>query len=311
MILSVQRIWKNLYQKNNHLLSKLSSKDRTNTILQTELCSLIEKQSRLGLKNNTLKTEVDSLKKTLTHFKNQERKFYEQSFRLKDQLKNLQISEGNSNSSKRRLLKEREKAFSEKLVRFLRYRQKVKQAHYHLKKKQMKQQEKIKALEHEINQISKNGNYKPSGWGGDFQYSRVRTLQKPQYDKQSNSLFQIEAMIKQPVSQNESRSKLQIKAFQDNYIHLKKQLQTFEKNNLNYQDQIKFLKKQQEEESRSYKLKKEKLKNWLKHFSSSLEKIQNFKEETLRLQKETQDLKQAADAFKKENQNLKQENWHP
>ena len=143
-----------LYQKNNHLLSQLSSSGRKNTILQSELYSVIEERSKLGIKNSSLTTEVTSLKETVSRFKNQEKKFYEQSLRLKKQLWDSQITTVQGNLSTQQLFKKQEKVFSEKLIRFLRYRQKVKQIHFQFKEQQTKQSKKIEALEQEINQLA-------------------------------------------------------------------------------------------------------------------------------------------------------------
>ena len=63
-----------LYQKNNQLLSQLSSTGRKNTILQTELYSLIEERSKLGVQNSFLTTKVAALKKAMSQFKKQEKK---------------------------------------------------------------------------------------------------------------------------------------------------------------------------------------------------------------------------------------------
>ena len=142
-----------LYQKNNRLLSELSSTGRKNTILQTELCSLIEAKSKLGIENSTLSNEVAALKRTVFRFKDQEKKFYDQSLRLKNQFRDFQITETTTGFSKQRPFEKQEKIFSEKLIRFLKYRQKVKQIHSQLKKQQTQQKEKIEHLNQEVKNL--------------------------------------------------------------------------------------------------------------------------------------------------------------
>ena len=164
-----------LQQKNSRLLERLSSTGRTNSILQTEICSLIEERSRAALANSRLKAETALLQKTVSRFRDRERLFYEQSLRLKGQLQGLSGEAKDPHSLSRALLKNREKAFSEKLIRFLRYRQKVKKAHGRLKEHQAEQKEKIHALEEEIKRLAgdEGGALSKSGAGREgFQYLR-------------------------------------------------------------------------------------------------------------------------------------------
>ena len=163
-----------LQEKTRRLLDRLSSTGRTNSILQTELCSLIEERSRAALDNNRLKAETALLRKTVSRFRDRERLFYEQSLRLKGQVQGLSGEAKDPHSLSRALLKSREKAFSEKLIRFLRYRQKVKKAHGRLKEHQAEQKEKIRSLEEEIKRLAdgeKPADSKTAAGAG-FQYVR-------------------------------------------------------------------------------------------------------------------------------------------
>ena len=76
-----------LYQKNSQLLSQLSSTGRHNNILQSELSDLIKEKSQLDIKNSHLIDEVHSLKKKMSLFNFQYKKFNKQSLRLKRNLK--------------------------------------------------------------------------------------------------------------------------------------------------------------------------------------------------------------------------------
>ena len=57
-----------LFQKNAHLLNRISTTQRRNSLLQKELFSLIEEKSKLGLKNNVLNDEVSSLREKVSFF---------------------------------------------------------------------------------------------------------------------------------------------------------------------------------------------------------------------------------------------------
>ena len=50
-----------LYEKNRRLLTQLSESGRNNSILQTELCSMIEERIKLGAQNSFLESQVASL----------------------------------------------------------------------------------------------------------------------------------------------------------------------------------------------------------------------------------------------------------
>ena len=196
----------------------------------------------------------------------------------------MQIPKRREGFRKQSLVQER--AFSEKLIRFLRYRQKVKQAHYYIKKKQVKQQEKIRSLERQINHLSKNNDKEST--------PRANPLQTPQ--------SQYETTAKSPFSQKEIQT-----GGQNAELLRRSQMQALKKSNPSCQ-----VKEQQE--IPKDQLKKERL----KRFSDILEKIQNFEKETLRIQtktlkkeadkQENKKLKQEANTFKKETEALKEEN---
>ena len=267
-----------LYQKNKSLLSELSSTGRKNTILQTELCSLIEEKSKLGVENSTLSSEVAALKRTVSRFKDQEKRFYDQSLRLKNQFRDFQITEAVTSLSSQSLSKKQEQVFSEKLIRFLRYRKKVKQIHSQLKKQQTQQKEKIDGLEKEIKHLQTH--HKPNIRRFGLQLegrepitSTYLKVKKPGFNKLAfqkreqelkvkvNSVFQ-EKKIPQPFTQV-----------------LKAQLST---NQAPKQEDQHF--KQQIQERK--------------------ETIQNLRAHTQALEKQNQSLRQETEIFKKTKQEL-------
>ena len=277
-----------LYQKNSQLLSMLSSTGRKNSILQTELFSLIEERSKLGVENNYLTNEVTSLKKTVSHFKDQEKKFYEQSLRLKNQLQNMPITTVQNNMSKPQFFKKQEQAFSEKLVRFLRYRQKVKRIHAQFKEQQFKQKNKIAALEYDIIQLLKNRNQKNKAPVPDLKAQSLSTPQSQVKPQQTSQTFS-----KETLSQNRQQTETQTKNLTDKTTRtandnlLKKQLQSFQTENLKLQRDTHYL----TEERRKL-----------------LETNHDLSNETQKLQDVNLSLSEEKQKLKKTNHNLIEEN---
>ena len=120
-----------LYKKNAHLLSRLSFTGRQNGILQTEVHSLLEEKSKLDVKNNFLKTKVDSLKDQISLFARQQRNFNQQSLRLKKELKGLKISGFELVNERTDIIKDQ--SSSKKLIHYINYRKKVQKAHKQIK----------------------------------------------------------------------------------------------------------------------------------------------------------------------------------
>lgn len=138
----------NLFQKNAHLLTRISTTQRRNTVLQKELFSLIEEKSKLGLKNNILNEEVSALKEKVTFFKDKQEQFKEQSSRLKQILNHVTPPpEQKENEGEAPLLRERLHAVSRELTHHILYRGKVQNAHKSLKSRLQRKIQRIQVLE--------------------------------------------------------------------------------------------------------------------------------------------------------------------
>ena len=138
----------NLFQKNAHLLTRISTTQRRNTVLQKELFSLIEEKSKLGLKNNILSEEVSTLKEKVSFFKDKQEQFKEQSVRLKQVLGNVEpLPEQKEDEGEAPLVRERLYAVSKELTRHILYRGKVQTAHKDLKDRLQRKVQRIQKLE--------------------------------------------------------------------------------------------------------------------------------------------------------------------
>ncbi len=142
-----------LYKKNAQLLSRLSSTGRQNGILQTEVCSLLEEKSRLDVKNNFLKTKVDSLKGQISLFARQQRNFNEQSLRLKKELKGLKVNGFKLINERSDIIKNQ--TANQKLAHYMNYRERVKEAHKKIKNQIYKVNSLIQEKESEILLLTK------------------------------------------------------------------------------------------------------------------------------------------------------------
>ena len=137
-----------LFQKNAHLLNRISTTQRRNSLLQKELFSLIEEKSKLGLKNNVLSDEISSLREKVSFFQDKQKQFKEQSLRLKQILNNLKIlQERKAVKGDRVLVKERFQEMSEQLTRYTQYREKVQTAHKNLKYRLRRKIQRVQMLE--------------------------------------------------------------------------------------------------------------------------------------------------------------------
>ena len=137
-----------LFQKNAHLLNRISTTQRRNSLLQKELFSLIEEKSKLGLKNNVLNDEVSTLREKVSSFQDKQKQFKEQSLRLKNILNNLKLlQERKANKKETALTKEQLKDTSEKLARYTQYRERVQTIHKNLKSRLQRKIQRIQMLE--------------------------------------------------------------------------------------------------------------------------------------------------------------------
>ena len=136
-----------LFQKNAHLLNRISTTQRRNTLLQKELFSLIEEKSKLGLKNNVLSDEVSSLREKVSFFQDKQKQFKEQSLRLKQILSDLKLLQERKADKGDKTLKGRLQNMSEQLARYTQYRKKVQTAHKNLKGRLQRKIQRVRMLE--------------------------------------------------------------------------------------------------------------------------------------------------------------------
>ena len=137
-----------LFQKNAHLLNRISTTQRRNTLLQKELFSLIEEKSQLGLKNNILNDEVSSLREKISFFQDKQKQFKKQSLKLRQILDNLKhFQDRKVNSEEADLTKGQLKEALNKLTRYAQYREKVQRAHKNMKNLLQEKTQHIQNLE--------------------------------------------------------------------------------------------------------------------------------------------------------------------
>ncbi|MCY4512922.1 MAG: hypothetical protein OXB86_04470 [Bdellovibrionales bacterium] len=137
-----------LFQKNAHLLNRISTTQRRNSLLQKELFSLIEEKSKLGLKNNILNDEVSALREKISFFQDKQKQFKEQSVKLRRILNNLQLLQDRKiNKEETALTKGQLKEALNKLIRYSQYREKVQKAHKNMKDLLHKKAQRIQNLE--------------------------------------------------------------------------------------------------------------------------------------------------------------------
>ena len=147
----------NLFQKNAHLLNRISTTQRRNSLLQKELFSLIEEKSKLDVKNSSLNSEVASLREKVSFFKTNQKLFNEQSKRLKAILTDIKLSRerkretGQTHFKEMTALKENYESLRKVLSRqeegFASALQSLRKKHFKVvKKKEAEQSKKIEDL---------------------------------------------------------------------------------------------------------------------------------------------------------------------
>ena len=139
-----------LFQKNARLLTRISTAQRRNTLLQKELFSLIEEKSQLGVKNTLLSDEISTLREKVSSFKDKQKRFSEQSSRLQEILSRLKLLQEQKKGKERRLpapVRQEEAVVSDKLARYILFRKKIKIAHRNLKARMNQKIRRIQMLE--------------------------------------------------------------------------------------------------------------------------------------------------------------------
>lgn len=277
----------NMYKKNAQLLSRLSLTGRQNGILQSELCSLIEEKSKLNVKNDFLKTKVDSLKDQISLFARQQKKFNEQSLRLKRELTDLKFNGFKliEDSEKTNLFKLQNQLASKRLVRYIRYRKRVKKAH-----------ESLKAFVQQL-EAQMAASPPPSA-----ESQNPKPFQKDQ-TQEIKTLSENYNNLRSVVSQQEEGFKQSMMSFQKKYTHIQKQLQDSQKEleaktqeALNFKDQWSHLKNafdqekerikqqanQEAEQKNKYLLEDLKLqKSYCQELEEELDKVKQTKHQDL------------------------------
>ena len=135
-----------LYQKNAHLLNRLSQTGKENTLLYLKLSSLNKEKSQLGDKNLLLNNKFSSLKKQISIFAKQHRQFNLQSKKLKEDLEKASKLEENKKDSYEKLQKD----FNELQKEVLKQR---KTPIYLLQKKELVYTNQIQNLQTTLKQI--------------------------------------------------------------------------------------------------------------------------------------------------------------
>ena len=143
-----------LFQKNARLLTRISTTQQRNTLLQKELFSLIEEKSQLGVKNTLLSDEISTLREKVSSFKDKQKLFSEQSSRLQNILSRLKFIQEQKKGKEGGFPIRQEGAVAEnKLARYILFRKKVKTAHRNLKARLNQKIRRIQVLEDSQNQL--------------------------------------------------------------------------------------------------------------------------------------------------------------